>query len=143
MWDIREHAPESTKRESSPVNSDISVTRADLQTFYDRSVAEVRKVCPVTRICSYGHLGDGNLHFNLIEKEGGDPDWLDKKEPLKAAIYKALASLNGSISAEHGIGVMKFEQLKQVKDPVALSIMSNIKHLLDPKGILNPGKVID
>ena len=143
LWDIREHAPESTKRESNPVNSDISVTRADLQTFYDRAVAEVRKVCPVTRVCSYGHLGDGNLHFNLIEKEGGDPDWLDKKEPLKAAIYNALASLNGSISAEHGIGVMKFEQLKQVKDPVALSIMSNIKHLLDPKGILNPGKVID
>lgn len=143
LWDIREHAPESTKRESNPVNTDISVTRADLQTFYDSAVAEVRKVCPVTRVCSYGHLGDGNLHFNLIEKEGGDPDWLDKKEPLKAAIYKALASLNGSISAEHGIGVMKFEQLKQVKDPVALSLMSNIKHLLDPKGILNPGKVID
>ena len=143
LWDIREHAPESTKRESFPVNTDISVTRGDLQTFYDRAVAEVKKVCPVSRVCSYGHLGDGNLHFNVIEKEGGDPDWLAKKEPIKAAIYKALASVNGSISAEHGIGVMKFEQLKQVKDPVALSVMSNMKHMLDPKGILNPGKVID
>lgn len=143
LWDIREHAPESTKRESFPVNTDISVTRGDLQTFYDLAVAEVKKVCPVSRVCSYGHLGDGNLHFNVIEKEGGDPDWLAKKEPIKEAIYRALASVNGSISAEHGIGVMKFEQLKQVKDPVALSVMSNMKHMLDPKGILNPGKVID
>lgn len=143
LWDIREHAPESTKRESFPVNTDISVTRGDLQKFYDLAVAEVKKVCPVSRVCSYGHLGDGNLHFNVIEKEGGDPDWLAKKEPVKAAIYRALASVNGSISAEHGIGVMKFEQLKQVKDPVALSVMSNMKHMLDPNGILNPGKVID
>ena len=143
LWDIREHAPESTKRESFPVNTDISVTRGDLQTFYDLAVAEVYKVCPVSRVCSYGHLGDGNLHFNVIEKEGGDPDWLAKKEPIKEAIYRALASVNGSISAEHGIGVMKFEQLKQVKDPVALSVMSNMKHMLDPNGILNPGKVID
>ncbi len=142
LWDIREHAPESTKRESSPVNSDISVTRADLQHFYDRAVAEVKKICRKTRVCSYGHLGDGNLHFNLIEAEGGDPDWQAKKEPLKAAIYKALAEVNGSISAEHGIGVMKFEQLKDVKDPVALAIMSDLKHLFDPKGLLNPGKVI-
>ena len=143
LWDIREHAPESTKRESFPVNTDISVTRGDLQTFYDLAVAEVYKVCPVSRVCSYGHLGDGNLHFNVIEKEGGDPDWLAKKDPIKEAIYRALASVNGSISAEHGIGVMKFEQLKQVKDPVALSVMSNMKHMLDPNGILNPGKVID
>ena len=143
LWDIREHAPESTKRESFPVNTDISVTRGDLQNFYDLAVAEVKKVCSVSRVCSYGHLGDGNLHFNVIEKDGGDPDWLAKKEPIKAAIYRALASVNGSISAEHGIGVMKFEQLKQVKDPVALSVMSNMKHMLDPKAILNPGKVID
>ncbi|MGB1553779.1 MAG: FAD-binding oxidoreductase, partial [Candidatus Puniceispirillaceae bacterium] len=80
---------------------------------------------------------------NIIEKEGGDPDWQAKKEPLKAAIYIALAKVKGSISAEHGIGAMKFDQLKQVKDPVALSLMSQIKHLLDPKAILNPGKVID
>ena len=143
LWDIREHAPESTKRESFPVNTDISVTRGDLQTFYDLAVAEVKKVCSVSRVCSYGHLGDGNLHFNVIEKDGGDPDWLAKKEPIKAAIYRALASVNGSISAEHGIGVMKFEQLKQVKNPVALSVMSSMKHMLDPKAILNPGKVID
>ncbi|MGB1474070.1 MAG: FAD-binding oxidoreductase, partial [Candidatus Puniceispirillaceae bacterium] len=77
------------------------------------------------------------------EKEGGDPDWQAKKEPLKDAIYSALAKVKGSISAEHGIGAMKFDQLKQVKDPVALSLMSQIKHLLDPKAILNPGKVID
>jgi len=142
LWDIREHAPESTKRESSPVNSDISVTRADLQRFYDLAVEEVKGVCAKSRICSYGHLGDGNLHFNVIEAEGGDPDWADKKEDLKAAIYRALAKVNGSISAEHGIGVMKFEQLKTVKDPVALSVMTQLKHMFDPKGLMNPGKVI-
>ena len=142
LWDIREHAPLATKRESHPVNTDISVTLDDLQKFYDLASQEVKAVCPDARICCYGHLGDGNLHFNLIEAEGGDPHWAQKRESLRQAIYRALSMVHGSISAEHGIGELKYEQLKQTKDPVALRIMSGIKQQFDPKGLLNPGKVI-
>lgn len=142
LWDIREHAPEATRRESRPVNTDVSVTRSDLQRFYDLASDEVRKICDKTRICGFGHMGDGNLHFNLIECEGGDPNWPQKREELRKAIYRALAQVNGSISAEHGIGTLKFNQLKEVKDPVALEVMSTLKRTFDPKGLLNPGKVV-
>ena len=142
LWDIREHGPESTKRESTPVNTDISVRRSDLATFYEAATDEVRSVCSKTRICGYGHMGDGNLHFNLVEADGGDPSWEQKREALKDAIYRALDKIGGSISAEHGIGQLKIDQLQQVKDPVALDMMAQLKSVFDPKGLLNPGKVI-
>ena len=142
LWDIREHGPESTKRESKPVNTDISVCRSELSAFYKKATEEVRKVCTRTRICGYGHMGDGNLHFNLVEAEGGDPSWEQKREALKDAIYIALDKIGGSISAEHGIGQMKVDQLQKVKDPIALEIMSQLKKSFDPKGLLNPGKVV-
>ena len=142
LWDIREHGPESTKRESTPVNTDISVRRSDLAAFYETATHEVRSVCSKTRICGYGHMGDGNLHFNLVEAEGGDPGWTQKREALKDAIYRALDKIGGSISAEHGIGQLKIDQLQQVKDPVALDMMTQLKSVFDPKGLLNPGKVV-
>ena len=142
LWDIREHAPESTKRESTPINTDISVCRSELSAFYNKATEEVRKVCTRTRICGYGHMGDGNLHFNLIEAEGGDSGWEQKREALKDAIYIALDKIGGSISAEHGIGQMKVDQLQQVKDPIALEMMAQLKRLFDPKGLLNPGKIL-
>ena len=142
LWDIREHGPESTKRESKPVNTDISVCRSELSAFYKKATEEVRQICTRTRICGYGHMGDGNLHFNLVEAEGGDPGWEQKRESLKDAIYIALDKIGGSISAEHGIGQMKVEQLQKVKDPIALEMMVQLKKVFDPKGLLNPGKVV-
>ena len=142
MWDIREHAPESTKRESHPVNTDISVPLSEIGDFYQRATDYARAVDPDVRICGYGHLGDGNIHFNLIERDGGDAGWSQKRGAMFDAVYKALAETGGSISAEHGIGTMKTEQLKVVKDPVALKMMHAIKNTLDPKGLLNPGKIL-
>ncbi|MGC6518102.1 MAG: FAD-binding oxidoreductase [Candidatus Puniceispirillaceae bacterium] len=142
MWDIRENAPESTKRESWPVNTDISVALSDIGRFYELATQNVQEIDPDVRICGYGHLGDGNIHFNLVEKEGGDPGWSQKRGAMFDAVYKALYDCNGSISAEHGIGTMKAEQLKLVKDPVALEMMHAIKKSLDPKGLLNPGKIL-
>ena len=142
MWDIREHAPESTKRESHPVNTDISVPLSEIGDFYQRATDYARAVDPDVRICGYGHLGDGNIHFNLIERDGGDAGWSQKRGAMFDAVYKALAETGGSISAEHGIGTMKTEQLKDVKDPVALKMMHAIKNTLDPKGLLNPGKIL-
>lgn len=142
MWAIRENAPESTKRESWPVNTDISVALSDMGRFYETAVKNVREIDPDVRICGYGHLGDGNIHFNLIEREGGDPSWAQKRGAMFAAVYESLYACNGSISAEHGIGTMKAEQLKLIKDPTALALMHQIKATLDPKGLLNPGKVL-
>ena len=102
----------------------------------------VKAIDPDIRICGYGHLGDGNVHFNVVERLGGDPSWAQKRGALFDAIYEALYACNGSISAEHGIGAMKADQLKLVKDPVALTVMYAIKKTLDPKGLLNPGKVL-
>ena len=142
LWQLREHAPEGTKAESWPVNTDISVTRTNLAAFYECATRKVHQVSPEARICGYGHLGDGNLHFNIIERDGGDPNWADLREPVKDAIYEALAEIGGSISAEHGIGQLKAEQLIDVKDPVALGLMHQIKQTLDPKSLLNPGKIL-
>ena len=142
MWDIRENSPESTKRESTPVNTDISVSLSDFSRFYEMATDNVKAIDPEVRICGYGHLGDGNVHFNVVERLGGDPSWKQKRGAIFDAIYQALYACNGSISAEHGIGTMKAEQLKQVKDPVALATMHAIKKTLDPKGLLNPGKVL-
>ena len=143
LWKIRENAAEAQKRESSPVNTDISVTCDSLQEFYNLATDAVRSMCSKTRICCYGHMGDGNLHFNLIEQDGGDKNWDVKSIQLTKLVYDALYQVNGSISAEHGIGSMKMEQLKFVKDGTSLSIMANLKRLFDPKDLLNPGKVID
>ena len=142
MWDMRENAPESTKRESTPVNTDVSVALTDLARFYALATENVKSLYPEARICGYGHLGDGNVHFNVVEKSGGDPNWPEMRPAILDAIYQALYACNGSISAEHGIGALKAEQMAQVKDPVALATMHAIKASLDPKGLLNPGKVL-
>ena len=142
LWDIRENAPESTKKESWPVNTDISMPVSSLDSFYRNAIAAVHAYDPQVRICGYGHLGDGNLHFNLIEPEGGDPDWAAKRPVLTDILYQQLAEVDGSISAEHGIGQMKVQQLQQVKDPVALSMMRQIKSGFDPHSLLNPGKIL-
>ena len=96
LWDIREHSPEATKQESWPVNTDISVTRADFAAFYKDATIEVKSVYPDARICGYGHLGDGNVHFNVLEREGATLTGR-KSAAVKHAIYNALSKVNGSI----------------------------------------------
>ena len=142
LWDIRENAPESTKKESWPVNTDISMPVSSLETFYTEATKAVHAIDDTVRICGYGHLGDGNLHFNLIEREGGDPDWAEKRPILTKILYEVLSKVHGSISAEHGIGRLKVDQLETVKDTVALQVMRQIKASFDPKSLLNPGVIL-
>ena len=142
FWTIRENAPLATKRESWPVNTDISVRRDKLAQFYYHASIEVAKICKKSRICGYGHIGDGNLHFNVVESEDGDPNWKDKRQSILAAIYSALEEFGGSISAEHGIGQLKTDQLIETKDPTYYKMMTLIKNNFDPKNILNPNRII-
>jgi D-lactate dehydrogenase (cytochrome) len=106
--------------------------------------AAVERLFPGIRPCPFGHLGDGNIHFNFSQPAGADAAafMASADEAVHDAIYEIVMRLGGSVSAEHGIGQLKTGLLKQVKDPVALDMMRTIKQALDPNGILNPGKVL-
>jgi D-lactate dehydrogenase (cytochrome) len=106
------------------------------------SAAVERRLAGI-RPCPFGHLGDGNIHFNLSQPIGMDPKaFMAREGEMNEAIYEVVLRLGGSVSAEHGIGQMKTALLEEVKDPVALAMMRAVKQALDPNGILNPGKVL-
>ncbi len=142
LWDVRENSPESHKRAGKVARSDVALPQSALAPFYADMVAGIKKIDPNIRICGYGHLGDGNLHFNLVQAAGGDPDFDAKTPQLFELLYGNVAKYGGSISAEHGIGQTKRDQLKQVKSPAIINTMTAIKAALDPKNLMNPGKVI-
>ena len=142
LWDVRENAPESHKRSRGVARSDISLAQSSLAPFYEDMVAAVKTVDPTIRICGYGHLGDGNLHFNLVADERSNSEFDSKKDQLYELIYEHVAKYNGSISAEHGIGQTKRAQLAKGKAPEVLDVMRAIKASIDPKNLMNPGKVI-
>ena len=101
------------------------------------------KLIPGCRPLPFGHLGDGNIHYNVNQPEGADKTaFMARWDDVNAAVFEVVAKYDGSISAEHGIGVMKRDLLPKVKDPVAFDLMRTLKRTLDPKGILNPGKVL-
>jgi D-lactate dehydrogenase (cytochrome) len=91
----------------------------------------------------FGHLGDGNIHYNVVQPVGADKaEFLKRWDEVNTVVFDVVAKYGGSISAEHGIGVLKRDLLPKVKDPVAFELMRTLKRMLDPKGILNPGKVL-
>ena len=142
LWDVREMAPESHKRSQGVARSDISLSQSALAPFYAEMVDGVRAIDPNLWICGYGHIGDGNLHFNLVADERSNSDFAEKTDQLYELIYEKVAKYNGSISAEHGIGQTKRAQLAKVKAPEILDVMRAIKGSLDPKNLMNPGKMI-
>jgi FAD/FMN-containing dehydrogenase len=101
------------------------------------------RLAPGTRVVAYGHLGDGNVHFNLSQPPAGDREAFESLAPqIHRAMHDLVARYDGSFSAEHGIGQLKVGELERYEDPVALDVMRAIKHALDPHGIMNPGKVL-
>jgi D-lactate dehydrogenase (cytochrome) len=105
--------------------------------------AAAARVVDGIRPCPFGHLGDGNIHFNFSQPEGAEgAAFMAREKDVNAAIYEVVGRLGGSISAEHGIGQLKRELLATVKDKVALDMMAAIKRALDPNGIMNPGKLL-
>jgi FAD/FMN-containing dehydrogenase len=143
MWKLRETIPEAQSREGASLKHDVSVEPARLPAFIDEGRALLARIAPGARLVAYGHLGDGNLHFNLSEPAGGDGGrLLAQADAVRRAVHDLVASHRGSISAEHGIGQLKVAELERYEDPVALEIMRAIKRCLDPHGIMNPGKVL-
>jgi D-lactate dehydrogenase (cytochrome) len=143
FWKLREVLPEAQKPEGGSIKHDVSVPVASVPAFLDEADAAVEATIPGARPVPFGHLGDGNIHYNVTQPVGADKEkYLARWYDLNAAVHAVVKKYGGSISAEHGIGVMKRKLLPEVKDPVALDLMRTLKRTLDPKGILNPGKVL-
>jgi FAD/FMN-containing dehydrogenase len=143
FWLLRHHIADTQKYEGGSIKHDVSVPVTAVPDFIVEASAAVEAMIPGCRPCPFGHLGDGNVHFNISQPVGADrAGFLAHWDAVNAAVFAIVARHGGSISAEHGIGVMKRDLLPGVKDPVALSLMRDFKRMLDPNGILNPGKVL-
>jgi FAD/FMN-containing dehydrogenase len=143
MWKLRESVPEAQRHHGASLKHDVSVPISAVPRLIDEGSALVRALVPEGEVVSYGHMGDGNLHFNVSQLPGTDSAaFLKRGKPLERAIFDLVDSLGGSISAEHGIGRLKIDEFSKRSDPVELSVMHSLKRTLDPKGILNPGKVL-
>ncbi len=144
MWAFREQMSECQSREGASIKHDVSVPIAAVPALIAEGIAAAEKLVPGIRPVPFGHMGDGNIHFNFSMPLGADPKafMAQYDEAMHEVIYEVVLRHGGSVSAEHGIGQLKVDLLKQVKDPVALEMMRAIKGALDPKDILNPGKML-
>ena len=142
LWSVRERIPESETLAGESYKSDISVPLAHMAEFYRRGADEAEAIAPGVRVFGFGHLGDGNLHYNLCVPRGGHPDFASLFPKFDGMLMSLLGEYGGSVSAEHGIGQMRRSMLKESKDEAALSVMAAVKQALDPNGIMNPGKIL-
>jgi len=131
------------KQEGGSIKSDVSVPVAHVPEFIRRAGEMVEGLVPGARPVPFGHFGDGNIHYNISQPVGAErQEFLSQWDRVTDAINQIVLELNGSISAEHGIGRLKRALLAEVKSDVELDLMRTVKHALDPNGILNPGRVI-
>jgi FAD/FMN-containing dehydrogenase len=143
FWKLRDEMSAAQKPEGGSIKHDISVPVAAVPDFIAEADAAVVKLIPGSRPVPFGHLGDGNIHYNISQPIGADAaQFLARWHEVNAVVYAIVLRMGGSISAEHGIGVIKRVELPDVKDKVALELMRGIKAMFDPLGIMNPGKVL-
>ncbi|WP_027576872.1 FAD-binding oxidoreductase [Bradyrhizobium sp. WSM1743] len=143
FWKLRDEMSAAQKPEGGSIKHDISVPVAAVPAFITEADAAVVKLIPGARPVPFGHLGDGNLHYNVSQPVGADTaDFLARWHEMNAVVFEIVLRMGGSISAEHGIGVLKRDELPEVKDKTAIELMRSIKAMLDPQGIMNPGKVL-
>ena len=143
FWHVREHVSEAAKKEGRGVHFDISVPISGIPEFIRTVNPEIANAVPEAIILPFGHIGDGNIHYNIcLPKTWDDAKFESAKDTMKKSVYAALKRLHGSISAEHGIGVERREDLKEFKSKEEITMMKALKKALDPKGIMNPGKML-
>jgi len=143
LWLLRESISDAQRFEGASIKHDISVPIASVPAFIAKAAPAVASVCPGARIVCFGHMGDGNLHYNISRPEGGsDEAFLELYRPMNKTVHDIVRSMDGSISAEHGIGRLKRDELAATAPAVGLDLMKRIKAAFDPAGIMNPGKVI-
>ena len=143
FWRIREMFGEVQRQVGGSIKHDVSVPVANVPAFIREADAAVIRLVPGARPLPFGHLGDGNIHYNIAQPVNADKAaFLERWHDVNKVVFDVVLKYGGSISAEHGIGVMKRDLLPTIKDPVAMELMREIKRTLDPNGILNPGKVL-
>jgi FAD/FMN-containing dehydrogenase len=143
FWRLRESIPEAQRKDGASLKHDISVPVSQVPRFIDVAGSWVARHVPQGMLVAYGHLGDGNLHFNINQKSGTQAFQLQAVEQkAKRAIHDLVKDFGGSFSAEHGIGQLKVFELERYANPVELDLMRTLKRALDPNGIMNPGKVL-
>ena len=143
LWKMRESIPEAQRREGAGLKHDISVPVSVLAEFVARAAKWLEAHVPEGRLVAYGHVGDGNLHFNLTQCAGADgAALLARESQVRGAIHDLVRECAGSFSAEHGVGRLKVAELERYAGAVELDLMRAVKHAFDPHGIMNPGKVL-
>jgi len=143
LWALRENMSEAQKFEGGSIKHDVSLPISRIDDFMDQAIKAVATAIPGIRPVPFGHLGDGNIHFNLTQPEGADKTaYLDRWEEINRLVHDIVVDMGGSISAEHGIGIMKVDELENYKSKTELDLMRRIKKTLDPHNIMNPGRII-
>jgi len=143
LWRIREGLVEAQKFEGASVKHDISVPVSKVATFITSAHAAIEAWMPGIRPNAFGHVGDGNIHYNIHQPAHADKAaFLARQPELNRIVHDIAVGLNGSISAEHGIGRLKVGELAHYKEPIEIELMRRVKQALDPGGIMNPGKIL-
>jgi FAD/FMN-containing dehydrogenase len=143
LWKLREHIPLAQATAGKNIKHDISLPVSSIPDFIERTDSALQAAFPGCQVVCFGHLGDGNLHYNIAPPEGiGHDSFLAHQDAVNRIVHDSVAAMNGSISAEHGVGALKRDELPRYKPAVELDMMRAIKAALDPLGIMNPGKIL-
>lgn len=143
FWRLRESLSDVQRAEGGSIKHDVSVSLSRIADFIEAATEAVSSRLPGIRPVPFGHIGDGNVHFNLSQPEGMDKQaFLDLWDEMNAIVHGIVREMGGSISAEHGVGQLKRDEIAATKSPVEMEMMRTLKKAIDPKGILNPGKVV-
>lgn len=142
-WNLRKYISDAQKKEGVSVKHDIAVPISNVAAFIEQADAALNRAYPGVRIVAFGHIGDGNIHYNPSMPDAQENEhFFSRSAEVNKIVYEIVAQLNGTISAEHGIGQLKREEIKHYKSALEIELMQNIKHTLDPHGLMNPGKII-
>jgi FAD/FMN-containing dehydrogenase len=143
FWRLRHSMSEAMKPEGGQAKYDVSVPVASVPAFLAAADAAVTRACPAARIVAFGHMGDGNIHYDVLQPAGmARADFEAREEAIEKAVYDAIDRFEGSISAEHGVGLARRDDIARRKQPAEIAMMRAVKAALDPKGVMNPGKMI-
>jgi FAD/FMN-containing dehydrogenase len=143
LWKMRESLVEAQQAAGGSIAHDVSVPVSRIPEFMDRADAAVKAALPGVRLCCFGHVGDGNMHYNPIKPVEWDRARFREQRPrINRIVHDIIADLSGSISAEHGVGRSRLVELEHYKTGIELGMMRSLKAALDPRGIMNPGKIL-